>query len=280
VSSAGDVDADGYDDVVVGGQSDLGGRVLLYRGSSTGLMERAAWTAEAEQADDDFALYSLSSAGDVNDDGYDDVVVGAPNFDGGLTDEGRAYLYLGSSSGPDTVAVWTAESDQAGALFGRAVSDAEDVNGDGYDDVVVGASDFTGDTEEEGRTYVFHGSAAGLEATAAWMAESGDEWAAFGLSVSSAGDVNGDGYGDVVIGAEDYDDPTISSFDEGKAYLYLGSGAGLESRPAWLVEGNAQWFNLGSSVSSAGDVNGDGFGDVIVGSAGAFAESASVYLGH
>jgi hypothetical protein len=75
----------------------------------------------------------------VNGDGYADVIVGAPYYDNGETDEGRAYVYHGSSSGLSATANWTAESNQASAYFGYSVSTAGDVNGDGYADVIVGA---------------------------------------------------------------------------------------------------------------------------------------------
>ncbi len=207
-----------------------------------------SWTAESDQASAYFGT-SVSSAGDVNGDGYGDVVVGAPN--------GKAYLYLGSASGLDATAAWTAESDQFAAFlqYGDFVSSAGDVNGDGYGDVVMGAYD-------EGRAYLCLGSASGLDATAAWTAESDQADAWFGKSVSTAGDVNDDGYGDVVVGAVNYDNGESA---EGRAYLYLGSASGLGTSAAWTAESDqdSAWF--GYSVSSVGDVNSDGYGDVVVG---------------
>jgi hypothetical protein len=81
----------------------------------------------------------VASAGDVNGDGYSDVIVGAYQFDNGETDEGRAFVYHGSASGLSTTPNWTAESNQAGAFFGASVASAGDVNGDGFSDVIVGA---------------------------------------------------------------------------------------------------------------------------------------------
>ena len=101
-------------------------------------LQAANWTAESNQASAYFG-HSVSTAGDVNGDGYSDVIVGAINYDNGQTDEGRAFVYYGSASGLSASANWTAESDQASAYFGYSVSTAGDVNGDGYSDVIVGA---------------------------------------------------------------------------------------------------------------------------------------------
>ncbi len=97
-----------------------------------------AWTAESDQASAYFGS-SVGSAGDVNGDGYADVIVGAPNYDNGQTDEGRAFVYLGGAAVSRPRPTWTAEGDQAGAGFGVSVATAGDVNGDGYADVIVGA---------------------------------------------------------------------------------------------------------------------------------------------
>jgi hypothetical protein len=96
------------------------------------------WTAESNQAGAQFG-FSVASAGDVNGDGFSDVIVGAWLFDNGETDEGRAFVYHGSASGLSTTPNWTAESNQAGAWFGYSVASAGDVNGDGFSDVIVGA---------------------------------------------------------------------------------------------------------------------------------------------
>ncbi|MCK6530368.1 FG-GAP-like repeat-containing protein [Myxococcota bacterium] len=266
VSSAGDVNGDGYADVVVGalGYSNgeaSEGAAFVYLGSPSGLSASASWTAEPDQASARFGS-SVSSAGDVNGDGYADVVVGAYDYDNGETNEGAAFLYLGSSSGLSASASWTAESDQASASFGRSVSSAGDVNGDGYGDVVVGARDYDNGETNEGAAFLYLGSPMGLSASASWTAESDQATGYFGYSVSSAGDVNGDGYADVVVGASAYSDG--ESF-EGAAFLYLGSPSGLSASASWTAESDQANAYFGTSVSSAGDVNGDGYGDVVVG---------------
>ena len=101
-----------------------------------------------------------------------------------------------------------------------------------------------------------------LASTPAWTAESDQASANFGFSVSAAGDVNGDGYGDVIVGAYAYDNGELG---EGRAFVYLGSAFGLSAAPSWTAESDQAAANLGFSVSAAGDVNGDGYGDVIVG---------------
>ncbi len=195
-------------------------------------------------------------AGDVNGDGYSDIIVGAYDFDDGQSDEGRAFVYHGSAAGLATSPAWTAESDQASALFGSTVSTAGDVNGDGYSDVIIGALYYDNGQQGEGRAFVYHGSAGGLATSAAWTAESNQASASFGSTVSTAGDVNGDGYSDVIIGASTYDNEQGHT---GKAFVYHGSPAGLQTSPAWTAQGDQNVNLFGLSVSSAGDVNGDGF---------------------
>ena len=185
------------------------------------------WTAESNQA---FAYFgfSVASAGDVNGDGFSDVIVGARLFDNGETDEGRAFVYHGSASGLSTTPNWTAESNQALAWFGSSVASAGDVNGDGFSDVIVGAYLFDNGETNEGRAFVYHGSANGVNngvpgtpANAAWTAESNQANAQFGSSVASAGDVNGDGFSDVIVGAYWFDN---GQTDEGAAFVYYGNG--------------------------------------------------------
>jgi hypothetical protein len=293
VASAGDVNGDGFSDVIVGaylfdnGQTDEG-RAYVYHGSATGLSTTPSWTAESNQAGARFG-WSVSSAGDVNGDGFSDVIVGAPDFDSPELNEGRVFVYHGSATGLSTTPSWTAESNQAGAQFGWSVSSAGDVNGDGFSDVIVGAPEFDSPEANEGRVFVYHGSATGLSTTPSWTAESNQVGARFGWSVSSAGDVNGDGFSDVIVGAPEFGSPGAPEFGspelgEGRVFVYHGSATGLSTTPSWTAESNQVGARFGWSVSSAGDVNGDGFSDVIVGADGfsngeAFEGAAFVYHG-
>jgi hypothetical protein len=292
-NTAGDVNGDGYSDVIIGspyydaGQTDEG-RAFVYYGSSTGLAATPAWTTESDQVSAEYGG-SVASAGDVNGDGYSDVIVGCPYYDNGNTDEGKAFVYYGSASGLAVSPAWSGEGNQDNTNFagtqnsavGTGVACAGDVNGDGYSDVIIGASRYDNGNTDEGKVFVYHGSASGLSVTANWTAESDQNFALMGNSIASAGDVNGDGYSDVIVGAYGYDN---GQTNEGKAYLYYGSATGLSVSPNWTAESNVTIALFGCSVACAGDVNGDGYSDVIVGAAfyanGQANEGAAfVYLG-
>jgi hypothetical protein len=266
VGSAGDVNGDGFSDVVVGaffyqnGQAQEG-RAFVYHGSAGGLQASTAWTAESNQVSARFA-YSVGTAGDVNGDGFSDVIVGAPLYDNGQSDEGRAYVYLGSGTGLQASAAWTAESNQLAAELGYSVSTAGDPNGDGYADVLAGAHLYNGAKPDVGRVFLYEGSATGLSNSIAWFGESNTFGSDYGGAVAPAGDVNGDGYSDVLVGARYF---TNVQFQEGRAFVYLGSAGVPATTEAWSMEGNQDLAWFGISVASAGDVNGDGFSDVIVG---------------
>ncbi len=263
---AGDLNGDGFGDVVVGaplyanGQTDEG-RIYVYLGSASGLASSPALVAESNQASAHFGS-SVSTAGDVNGDGFDDLVVGAPLFDNGQTDEGRAFLFRGSAVPLATAPAWTAESNQANAQFGFSVAGAGDVNGDRYADLVIGSPLYDNGQTNEGRAWVYLGSGSGPGASAAWTAESDQGSAEFGCSVGAAGDVNGDGYADLIVGAHLFDN---GETDEGRAFVYLGSASGPAAAPSWTAESNQAAADFGLSVATAGDINGDGYGDVVVG---------------
>ncbi len=266
VATAGDVNGDGYSDVIVGARLfDAGqtneGRAFVYHGSPAGPSIVADWTGESNDPGARFGV-SVATAGDVNGDGYSDVIVGARSYSSGEVDEGGAFVYHGSAAGLAEVAAWIAESDQAGANFGRSVGAAGDINGDGYSDVIVGASAYDGAHVDEGRAWVYLGSAAGLSPTSAFTTFGGQASAELGWSVGWAGDVNADGFSDIIIGARSWNG---SFTNEGRAVIFLGSASGLGFAPSWTVDGEQGGARFGEVVGNAGDVNGDGYSDVIVG---------------
>ena len=274
VASAGDVNGDGYSDVIIGayryddGANTDEGRAFVYHGSATGLSASPNSTPDdANQAGAFFGI-SVASTGDVNGDGYSDVIIGADNYDDGPNIiEGRAFVYHGSATGISASPNSTPDdADQPGASFGHSVASAGDINGDGYSDVIIGAYNLSdGGNPNEGRAFVYHGSAIGLSATPNSTPDDADQAVAFfGFSVASAGDVNGDGYSDVIIGAKYYDDGANS--DEGRAFVYHGSATGLSATPNSTPDDcNQALAEFGFCVASAGDVNGDGYSDVIIG---------------
>jgi hypothetical protein len=266
LGTAGDVDGDGFSDVIVGsilfdnGEEDEGG-AFVFHGSADGLSTTPDWMTEGDQA---FAGHGVdvATAGDVNGDGYGDVLVGSLAYTNGESGEGRAQLYLGSPGGLSATADWASEGNQAGAAHGASVATAGDVNGDGYSDLVLGAAGYDNGEENEGRIYVYYGSAGGPSLEPDWSAESDQAFAELGFPVATAGDVNGDGYADMVAGAYHYDD---GETDEGAAFVFLGSAEGLATTPASILQGNQDSAEFGIIVATGGDVNGDGFSEIVVG---------------
>lgn len=266
VTGAGDINGDGYDDVIIGAPyydhgEENEGLVFVFHGSPTGLPIDASWSAEANQEDAHLGS-SAAAAGDINGDGYGDIIIGAPNFDGAQSNSGRVYVHYGSQNGLMDAPAWIADAEEANAQFGIVVAGVGDVNGDGYADVMASAPR---GASNQGYVAVYFGSPAGLPPTPNWIVQ-GDQLACnFGAAAAGAGDVNGDGFHDIIIGAFTYDN---GGSDEGRAWLYYGSATGISSTPAWSCEGDQDHAWLGGSVAGAGDVNGDGFADIIVGAYG------------
>jgi hypothetical protein len=281
VASAGDVNGDGFDDLVIGawgfssGQTDEG-VVLVFYGSLDGI--RSGGPADADviiEANQENAYlgWSVASAGDVNHDSFEDIIVGSYRYTNGHDHEGAAFVFLGSPGGIVATNVNDAsamiEANQSFAHMGASVAPAGDVNGDGFDDVIVGALKFDHGEVEEGAAFVFHGSAAGVvgggASDANALVESNQAMAHLGMSVDGAGDVNGDGYDDVIVAAPSY---ANGEGHEGIALVFHGSEFGvLGGTPVdadSLFESN-QGAAVINHVSTAGDVNGDGFADVLVG---------------
>ena len=249
VSSAGDINADGYSDLIAGanGYNSNTGRVYFYDYFMKNVISPEI-IINGEAVNNNFGS-SVSSAGDVNADGYSDIVIGARNS----SVTGKAYIYYGGLSA-DNIADVTMTG-EGSSFFGASVSSAGDVNGDGYSDVIISAYLYNSST---GRVYIFYGgSPMNNTADVIMTGESVNNY--FGSCVSSAGDVNADGFSDVIVGARGFNS------SDGKVYVYYG-GESMNNTADRTFSGNAvsgEYF--GSSVSSAGDVNGDGYSDMIVG---------------
>ena len=260
VAAAGDVNGDGYDDVIVGAAGV--DRAYVFHGSYAGLSTTAATTLRGSgtvRFGD-----AVAGIGDVNGDGYDDVMVGDPSYS---SSGGRIDAYYGSASGVSSTSAFAVSSTSAGAALGQSIDAAGDMNGDGYDDVIVGSPGYSATYVNGGRIIVFYGASAGLSTSSVTSLTGTQNLAGLGTAVAGLGDVNGDGYDDVAA-SEPYWD-TVN--------ILLGSSTGVTLTGATTVV-NTSWNTFGSALDSAGDVNGDGWPDLIIGDYG-YSTSSKASLG-
>ena len=195
----------------------------------------------------------VAGVGDVNGDDYDDFVVGAPGgnyakvFFGGPTFDTTHYVKL--------------IGEHNGARFGRSVAGG-DINGDGYSDIIIGDPYYCiggpFGIVAAGKIYVYFGGLK-FDTIPALTFSPGSWYYFFGQSICVAGDLNGDGFKDIVVGA-----PNDDIDAHGRAYIYYG-GSPMADTTAVILEGT-EWFDsFGESVAGVGDVNKDGFGDILIG---------------
>ncbi|WP_392535924.1 beta strand repeat-containing protein [Nostoc sp. C117] len=307
VSSAGDINGDGINDLIIGAyRAYMNGESYVVFGKSNGsgsvlnLSDLNGTNGFVLRGIDvaDQSGKSVSSAGDINGDGIDDLIIGSPNA--GLDRAGKSYVVFGKSSGFGSIFNLSDLNGSNGFVLngdtgdasGISVSSAGDINGDGIDDLIIGAYHaYTSNGYSTGESYVVFGSSSGFTASLnlsnlngsnGFVIKGIDARDHSGISVSNAGDFNGDGIDDLIIGA--YGANPNSQKSAGQSYLVFGSSSGfgsglnlsdLNGSNGFTINGINTYDKSGRSVSSAGDINGDGFDDLIIGAYGASANGQS-----
>jgi Ca2+-binding RTX toxin-like protein len=292
VSAAGDVNNDGFDDVIIGANLATGtdtGRAYVVFGKSTSFSATVNATSLTGSTgfridgstDDQNTGLAVSGAGDINGDGIDDFVVGAP----GDVDEGAAFVVFGRSNAFTSPLNLTAlngtngfkiNGEATADVFGYSVSKAGDINGDGIDDLVVGAIGANKAYVVFGKTSAFSSSLniASLNGTTGFAINGASPNDQAGISVAGVGDVDGDGFDDLLVGAFFAD--ANSATDSGRTYLLYGKAGGfssslnlgtLQNPDGVVINGFGANAFSGGTVSGA-DVNNDGRSDILIGAFG------------
>lgn len=319
ITPGGDFNHDGYDDFLI---TNGYAPVYVYYGSSAGPTTSISYTMAA----DPYAgnrLDKSTGIGDYNGDGFDDFLLVDYDYDTNphpsFELQGSAWVFLGTSSGISTTEFMQIKGQISSGRLGQAAAPLGDINGDGYDDfalqeqkpyesppvsilkvfygrevpsanpsadwswtmtsnsskvsisggdinadgyadMIVGEQFYTNGEISEGRFVSFYGSENGFNSAPDWSYESNVAYSKFGQYIDIAGDINDDGYDDVIVGTYSYDDPNA-------AYLFLGSSIGIEVQPSWTYTRQVPYALSYSGYPSfgIGDVNGDGAGDIAIG---------------
>jgi hypothetical protein len=328
VGRLGDVNGDGIDDIIIGassadpnGNNDAGESYVVFG-------NRAGFTPSLELSDlngangfiingidggrppfnfGDSSGRSVSGLGDVNGDGIDDIIIGAPNADdpNGNDRAGESYVVFGRTTGFTPSFNLSDLNGEAGFIIngidsgdssGTSVSRLGDVNGDGIDDIIIGAPSADPNGKDgAGESYVVFGKTAGftpsfnlsdLNGEAGFIINGIDSGDSSGTSVSRLGDVNGDGIDDIIIGAPSAD--PNGKDGAGESYVVFGKTAGftpsfnlsdLNGVNGFIINGIDSGDSSGTSVSASRDVNGDGIDDIIIGAPGSFSLEGSNFPG-
>ncbi|MFK8083524.1 MAG: hypothetical protein AB8B97_24855, partial [Granulosicoccus sp.] len=323
VSAAGDINGDGVGDLIIGassadpnGNSDAGESYVVF--GSNGLGSSGSLNLSSLNGSTGFVLngieagdrsgFSVSAAGDINDDGVDDLIIGARSADpNSKSDAGESYVVFGGSGVGSAGSLELSLLDGSNGFAlnginedddsGRSVSSVGDINDDGVDDLIIGARDADPNgNSRAGESYVVFGGSGvgssgsleldGLDGSNGFVLNGVDEDDFSGISVSTVGDINGDGVSDVIIGARRAD--PNNNIDSGESYVVFGGrGVGnsgelnlsdLDGNNGFVLNGIDENDRSGGSVSGAGDFNDDGVADLIIGAFGADADTGESYV--
>jgi hypothetical protein len=256
VSGVPDLDGDGRTDLLVGAKGEHGlfgvrgaGRVHLFSGASGALLRTINSPTPVEDGKFGGAARGLP---DLDGDGYGDLFIGA-HAEHGLTRAGKAYIFSGATG--MLLRVLVSPNPVSYGFFGQDVAGVPDLDGDAVPDLLVGASGEYGYT---GRVYVFSGATGALRfAHASPNAQFGNR---FGETIAGVRDVDGDGRGDLLVGAPGED---AAAVEDGRVYVFSGADGRLLHT---LVSPAAENYGgFGTAVAEADDINGDGVNDLVVG---------------